>query len=160
MSSSDALPSSLRLVDMRTARMEDFTFHLADGIVLTQDGDILLQYRPPHWRTSPEWVTAFGGHVDAGESILQALTRELHEELGAIVNSADVQFIGAISEDWTDHRELVHVHFWHDKNGTITGCYEAEARRYKTVGDALAYPKVMDYTRWALGECLTRGLLT
>lgn len=160
MSSSNLLPASLRLVDTHARRMDDFALHLADCIVLTKDGDILLQYRPPHWRTSPEWVTAFGGHVEAGESVLQALTRELHEELGAVVKPDDVHFIGAVSEDWTDHRELVHVHFWHDKAGSITGCYEAEARTYKNVADALAYPKVMDYARWALLECRAWGLLT
>jgi len=41
-----------------------------------------------------------------------------------------VVFIGLVTEDWTDHTELVHIHFWQDKKGIITGCYEAEPRYF------------------------------
>lgn len=86
--------------------------------------------------------------------------RELHEELGAIVNPADLIFIGAVSEDFTGHTELVHVHFWHDVHDTITGCYEGEAVYYECVADALAHPKIMDYVRWALIEAQKRNLIS
>lgn len=98
-------------------------------------------------------------YIESGESVLQGLVRELHEELGAVVDPADVIFIGALTENFTDHTELVHVHFWHDKHNTITGCYEAEAVHYDTVAEALAHPKIMDYAHWALLACKTRKLI-
>lgn len=61
--------------------------------------------------------------------------------------------MGAVTEDWTAHTEIVHVHFWYDKYGTITGCYEAESREFDTVAEILPNPKVMDYAVWALKEC-------
>ncbi len=90
---------------------------------------------------------------------MEALVRELHEELGAQVQKEDGIFLGALSEGFTGHSELVHVHFWHDKEGTITGVYECEGRYYDSVEEALSHDKVMDYVRWALCECRDRGLL-
>lgn len=104
-------------------------------------------------------LNIFGGHVESGETVIQGLVRELNEELGAIVKEKDVIFIGAITEEWTGHSELVHVHFWHDKHGTITGCYEAQSREYDCIEDALAHPKIMDYAAWALTECRRQALL-
>jgi 8-oxo-dGTP diphosphatase len=67
--------------------------------------------------------------------------------------------LGAVTEAITGHSELIHVYFWHDKEGTITGCYEGEVRYFDSVQEVLTQPKVIDDTRWALNECLARGLL-
>jgi 8-oxo-dGTP diphosphatase len=136
-----------------------FIKHLADCVILTQDNKILMQQRPENWRTFPGALNIFGGHVENGESIIEALIRELHEETGARVDASEVVLLGAISEEETNYSELVHVYFWHDKQGTITGCYEAEERRFTSVEEALSHPKIMDYARWALLEAKARGLL-
>jgi 8-oxo-dGTP diphosphatase len=150
---------TIRHVDLTQVDMSSFTGHLADCVVLTHDRKLLMQYRPLNWRSSPGCLNIFGGHVDEGETVMQALLRELKEELGAEALESEVIKLGAITEDFTQHRELVHIHFWHDKRGTITGCYEAEARQYNSVEEALSHPKIMDYSRWALYECQSRGLL-
>lgn len=139
--------------------LADYRQHYADAVVMTQTGALLLQYRPLTWRSNPGWYTAFGGHVDAGESIMFALERELKEELGAIVLAADVKPLGIVTEAETNHTEAVHVHFWHDRQGTITGCYEAEAQTFPDVATALAQEKLMPYLRWALWSCKSRGFL-
>jgi 8-oxo-dGTP diphosphatase len=87
------------------------------------------------------------------------MIRELNEELGAVVDPADVISLGVITEADTNHTEIVHVYFWHDKAGTITGCYECEAAYYDRIAGALAHPKIMAYAVWALGECHARGLI-
>jgi 8-oxo-dGTP diphosphatase len=153
------LPDGLRLVDTATADMSSYTLHLADCVVLTQDGKLLMQQRPLDWGSSAGCLTTFGGHVETGETPLKGLVRELKEELGVEVDPAEVVFIGALTEDWTQHKELVHVYFWHDRKGTITGCYEAEPRHYDRIEDALAHPKIMDYARWAVTECRSRRLV-
>ena len=154
-----AIINSIREVDQIGISNSNFSKHLADCVILTHDNKILMQQRPMNWRTHPGVLNIFGGHVENGEPILDALKRELHEELGAQVNSEDIVFIAAITEDETNHTKLIHVHFWHDRQATITGCYEAEAKRFDNIDAALAHPKTMDYARWALLKCHERGLV-
>jgi 8-oxo-dGTP diphosphatase len=137
---------------------EAFSGHLADCIVLGQDGQLVLQQRPSGWGRWGGYLNTFGGHVEPGETVMQALVRELKEELGAEVNPADVVFLGAITEEWTQHKELVHIHFWHDRHGTITGCYEGAAVRCQDVAVALSRSKVMEHLAWGLAEAKARGL--
>jgi 8-oxo-dGTP diphosphatase len=81
------------------------------------------------------------------------MIRELNEELGAIVTEIDVTFIGSITEDFTNHKHLVNVYFWHDKLGSITGCYEWESVQFDTIEDAISQPEIMDYAVWSLKKC-------
>jgi 8-oxo-dGTP diphosphatase len=74
------------------------------------------------------------------------MIRELNEELGAIFKYNDVTFIGSVTEDFTDHKELVHIYFWHDKEKTIRVFYEFEAVFFDSVEEAISQPKIMDYT--------------
>ncbi|MEJ0063791.1 MAG: NUDIX hydrolase [Alphaproteobacteria bacterium] len=150
---------SIRPVDLTSIDQTAFVRCFADCVVLTKDGKILLQQRPPDWGRSAGCLTMFGGHIEPGESPMQAIVRETKEELGADVLPSDVVSLGAVTEDFTDHTELVYGYFWHDKRGTITGCYECEAVYYDRIEGALAHPKIMDYVRWFLRECANRGLL-
>lgn len=152
--------NTIRLVDIQSADFGAYKVHLGDCVVLTHDHKILMQQRPLSWGRFGGNLNLFGGHIESGESVSQGLVRELHEELGAIVNPADLIFLGAVTEDFTDHTELVHIHFWRDRHNTITGCYEAEAVLYGAVAEALAHPQLMDYARWALEVCRECGLLT
>ena len=51
--------------------------------VFNSRGELYLQKRPVWKDIQPgKWDTAVGGHVDLGESVEQALRREVREELG------------------------------------------------------------------------------
>lgn len=156
----DHFINTIRMVDVNKADISAYKAHLGDCVVLTADYKILMQQRPLSSGRFGGCLNLFGGHIESGESVLQGLVRELHEELAAVVDPVDVIHIGSVTEDFTDHTELVHVYFWHDRNHTITGCYEAEAVFYDTIAEAFAHPKIMDYARWALMECRRLGFVT
>ncbi len=51
--------------------------------VFNSKGELFLQKRPDWKDIQPgKWDTAVGGHVDLGESVEQALHREVREEIG------------------------------------------------------------------------------
>lgn len=61
---------------------------VAVGVLIRPDGDFLLTSRP-HGKVYAGFWEFPGGKVEAGESVEQALQRELQEELG-------IQLVGAI----------------------------------------------------------------
>ena len=62
---------------------------VAVGIVLRADGALLLSTRPPGKAYEGYWEFP-GGKIEAGESVEQALRRELIEELGITIGPAKV----------------------------------------------------------------------
>ena len=62
---------------------------VAVGVLIRPDGDFLLTSRPPGKVYEHYWEFP-GGKLEPGETIEQALRRELHEELGIDIASADL----------------------------------------------------------------------
>lgn len=63
---------------------------VAVGILVRPDGSFLLTTRPPGKAYAGHWEFP-GGKLEADESVAQALSRELHEELGIDLDPAHVQ---------------------------------------------------------------------
>jgi 8-oxo-dGTP diphosphatase len=79
---------------------------VAVGVLLQADGQFLLTTRPAGKVYAGHWEFP-GGKLEAGETVLQALTRELHEELGITVRSAQLW-----REQLVDYpHALVKLHF-------------------------------------------------
>lgn len=63
-------------------------------LVTNDRGELLLQLRGPHKDVQPgKWDTSVGGHVVLGESVEQALWRELREEVGLHAAAVELRFL-------------------------------------------------------------------
>lgn len=62
---------------------------VAVGVLLRSDGALLLSTRPPGKAYAGYWEFP-GGKIEAGETVEQALRRELIEELGITIGPAEV----------------------------------------------------------------------
>lgn len=62
---------------------------VAVGVLLRPDGALLLSTRPPGKAYAGYWEFP-GGKIEAGETVEQALRRELIEELGITIGPAEV----------------------------------------------------------------------
>ncbi|MBM7443119.1 NUDIX domain-containing protein [Streptomyces sp. HB132] len=85
----DLLPAG---VHNRTEPEPESIRYTADVVAMTPDGDVLLIERgwPPY---EGAWALP-GGHVDRGETAIEAAVRELAEETGVHVLASDLQKIG------------------------------------------------------------------
>lgn len=76
--------------------------------IFNSDGDLYLQKRPEWKDIQPgKWDTACGGHADYGETIDEALRREVREELG--IKDFTPNFIGKYVFESKREKELVYV---------------------------------------------------
>lgn len=150
----------IKVVNLAANELNPYQTQHCGCIILTADHKICLQYRPKHWRTFPDTLATFGGHIETHEMPEGAIIRELHEELGAIVQAHELIKLGQITEAITQHRELIHLFYWHDKQNTITQCTEGEVKLFTNVAEALQADKLMDDVKWALQKCLNKKLIS
>ncbi|MGN6389227.1 MAG: NUDIX domain-containing protein [Burkholderiaceae bacterium] len=61
---------------------------VAVGILMRQNGDVLLAQRPPGKPYAGYWEFP-GGKLERGETVIEALQRELMEELGVAIQDAE-----------------------------------------------------------------------
>lgn len=80
---------------------------VAAAIRRHEDGAVLLARRGAHQHQGNKWEFP-GGKVEAGESLLRALSRELNEEIGVRCNG--VQPLMTINHDYPDKK--VRLHFF------------------------------------------------
>ncbi len=141
-------------VDLNIVDLSCFKAAYAGCVILTHDDKLLLQDRGEACKRYPCKISMFGGRINLGETPTIGLTRELEEELGAVVPKTEFIFLGAITEAISRHTEIVYEYFWHDLDGRIQGCYEENPCYFNDVGSVLKQEdKLMDDVIWALAEC-------
>ena len=105
--------------------------HLFDSL-----GRIYLQQRPLWKDIQPgKWDTAVGGHVDYGETIEEALFREVREELG--ITDAQPFFLQKYVFESEREKELVHV-FRATYDGEVRPSDELDGGRFWSMDDVRA----------------------
>jgi 8-oxo-dGTP diphosphatase len=82
--------------------------HVAVGVVRNDGGEILIARRPQHLHQGGFWEFP-GGKVEAGESVVDALGRELLEELGITIEPKACLPLIEISHDYPDKQVFLDV---------------------------------------------------
>jgi 8-oxo-dGTP diphosphatase len=82
------------------------TIHVAVGVILNTNQQVLIARRPVHSHQGGLWEFP-GGKVEAGESLQQALFRELEEELAIEVYECSP--LVTIEHDYGDKQVLLDV---------------------------------------------------
>lgn len=77
--------------------------------VFNSSGELYLQKRPMHKDIQPgKWDTSVGGHIDYGETVEQALKREVGEELG--ITDYEPKFLWKYIFESNVEREYVYAY--------------------------------------------------
>ena len=78
-------------------------------LVSNRNGELFLQKRAMSKSVAPgKWDTSVGGHVSSGETIEEALTREMEEELG--IRPENPEFLYSYIHSNTYETELVYTY--------------------------------------------------
>lgn len=109
--------------------------HVAVGVIVDQQGRVLITRRPHHVHQGGLWEFP-GGKVEAGETVLDALDRELHEELD--IHPAGATQLLRVPHDYGDKRVLLDVWRLHGFTGTPHG-REEQPLRWVPVGELPRY---------------------
>lgn len=96
-------------------------------------GRILLGKRSPYLSSCPNCWDVIGGHVEAGETVEQALIREAEEEVGL----TPIRFVSLGSMDRRAVHHFFLVHDWHGGEPTPLGNEHTELRWF-TIEEACA----------------------
>ncbi|WP_182525501.1 NUDIX domain-containing protein [Nocardioides dongkuii] len=84
---------------------------------LVREGRVLLVHRRPDKRANPDVWDLPGGGVEAGESELGALTRELHEELGVQISTGTASHLCRLTAGPPDEPALLSAWLVRDWQG-------------------------------------------
>ena len=85
---------------------------------LVREGRVLLVHRSPNKRAYPDVWDLPGGLIEAGESELDALTRELHEELGVQIATCSASHLCRLTAGPTEEPALLSAWLVRDWQGT------------------------------------------
>ncbi|MDD4914360.1 MAG: Nudix family hydrolase [Methylococcales bacterium] len=123
--------------------------HVAVGVIRDGSGNILISRRAPGAHQGGLWEFP-GGKLEAGETVRQALCRELHEEVG--IQVSDARPLIKIRHDYGDRAVLLDVWDVTAFSGMATAC-EGQAMRW------VAAQQLSEYAFPAANQSIIRAAL-
>ncbi len=102
--------------------------HYSVGALIKKDGKYLLIDRA----IEPYGFAGPAGHVDQGESEIEALVREVREETGLHVESHNLLFEEEL--EWNRCSKGIDAHHWYLYQCTVSGEIERNERETKSIG--------------------------
>lgn len=122
---------------------------VAVGVLIDRDGRFLLTTRPPGKAYAGHWEFP-GGKIEAGETVEQALRRELQEEIGVTIGTAHPWRV--LQADYPHARVRLHVCRVFDWRGELH-MHEGQAFAWQTLPVTVqpVLPGTVPLLRW-LGE--------
>ncbi|MGB1906015.1 MAG: 8-oxo-dGTP diphosphatase MutT [Spongiibacter sp.] len=115
----------------------DSSVHVAVGVI-RRDGRILLSRRAANTHQGGLWEFP-GGKLEPGETLLDGLSRELHEELGITVQPTDCAPLIKIEHDYGDKQVCLDVCWVNDFGGQPRGC-EGQPVQWVPIAQLNDYP--------------------
>ena len=80
--------------------------------LLNSQGQFLIQKRSPHVHTAPNrYECTAGGHIDQGQTSLDAAVRELTEETSIIVMPEQLEYVGTFVDSFVQDEVVVNNEF-------------------------------------------------
>ena len=67
--------------------------------IINEKGEVLLQKRSPQKKHNPNMWAKTGGHIIAGEKPIEALKREIKEELGIDIENRNITLVDIYKSD-------------------------------------------------------------
>ncbi len=126
------------------------------NILILNDNKVLLSRRAnTGWMDGKLCIP--GGHVEEGETPLQAIVREIKEELGAEVNPADLTFQCVAVRNQNPNEHIAFVSALHDKSYNFTNMEPDKCSELVWVDTNKLHDDVIPDFRQILEEGLVGG---
>jgi 8-oxo-dGTP diphosphatase len=127
---------------------------VAAGILLDSENRYLLGQRPEGKPYAGYWEVP-GGKVEKGETVFQALQRELQEELGVDVQSSEE--LTVLEHDYPHAYVRLYVSIIRDWKGAPIG-REGQALSWESISAEAPSVGPLLPAAWPMLECLRRSL--
>ena len=127
---------------------------VAAWILLDAENRYLLGQRPEGKPYAGYWEVP-GGKVEKGETVFQALQRELQEELGIDIESSEE--LTVLEHDYPHAYVRLYVSIIRKWSGTPTGC-EGQALSWQSITAENPTVEPLLPAAWPMLECLRRFL--
>jgi 8-oxo-dGTP diphosphatase len=93
--------------------------HVAVGLLLRSD-QVLIALRPKQSHQGGLWEFP-GGKIESGETHMQALARELKEEVDVQIDQQACELFKAVHHDYSDKQVSLYFYLVKDFSGTAKG---------------------------------------
>lgn len=111
------------------------SIHVAVGVVINANQHVLISLRGAHQHQGNRWEFP-GGKVEAGESVIESLSRELEEELG--IRAEQAEPLCRIEHSYSDKQVLLDV-WWVTKISGEVQALEGQEWRWVPVNELTDY---------------------